>query len=73
MPKRIKGWVVMGHRFGTLSCFFLVSKNNSEARTHGGKELSGLGEYGSIDCRNCIKKFILRRRNKSFSKTGGNK
>lgn len=40
---------------------------------YGGKGSRGLGEYGSIDCRSCIKKFILGRKNDFFFKIGGKK
>lgn len=55
-----------------IKLFFGLQESRSETTVHGGKGLSGLGEYGNIECRNCIK-FILRRRNSSFSKTGGKK
>lgn len=56
-----------------IKLFFGFQESSSETTVQGGKGLSGLGEYGNIECRNCIKKFILRRRNSSFSKTGGKK
>ena len=50
----------------------MLQESNLETRVHRVKGLSGLGEYGSIGYRNCIK-FILGRRNNSYSKTEGKK
>lgn len=63
---------MVGHRIWYIEFFFGLQESRSESTVHGSKGLSGLGEYGNIECRNCIK-FILRRRNSSFSKTGGQK
>lgn len=73
LPKRGQelGWWVIG--FGASNCFFGLQESSSETRVHRVKGLSGLGKYGIIGSRNCIKKFILRRRNNSFFKAEGKK
>lgn len=42
-----------------MGLFFRLQESNSETRVHGVEGLSGLEEYGHINYRNCIKKFIL--------------
>lgn len=56
-----------------IQLFFGLQESSSETTVHGGKGLSGLGEYGNIECRNCIKFILRRRNNSSFSKTRGKK